>query len=52
MVVMKKVFVARSGTMGKDIVQACAQSGYAVAMMDIDDTMLQKSHGRYQLVIE
>jgi len=40
---MKKVFVVGSGTMGKDIVQVCAQSGYAVAMMDIDESMLNKA---------
>ena len=39
---MKKVFVIGSGTMGSGIVQACAQSGCAVVMADIDRGMLEK----------
>lgn len=32
---LKKIFVAGCGTMGNGIAQACAQSGYEVAMYDI-----------------
>lgn len=40
---MKKIFVVGSGTMGSGIVQACAQSGHVVTIMDINQTMLQKA---------
>ena len=38
-----KVFVVGSGTMGSGIAQACAQAGYNVTMMDIDEVMLDRA---------
>ncbi|MCP4719592.1 MAG: 3-hydroxyacyl-CoA dehydrogenase family protein [Desulfobacteraceae bacterium] len=40
---MEDIFVVGSGIMGKGIAQACAQAGYRVCLMDIDDQMLQKA---------
>jgi 3-hydroxybutyryl-CoA dehydrogenase len=49
---MKKVFVVGSGTMGSGIVQACAQSGYSVVMMDINGVMLEKALRKLQWFFE
>lgn len=39
----KKIFVAGCGTMGNGIAQACAQSGYEVAMYDISAEGLKRA---------
>jgi 3-hydroxybutyryl-CoA dehydrogenase len=40
---MKNIFVVGSGIMGSGIAQVCAQSGYKVSIMDVNDKMLQKA---------
>jgi len=40
---LKKIFVAGCGTMGNGIAQACAQSGYDVAMYDISAEGLKRA---------
>jgi len=37
---IKKIFVVGSGLMGSGITQVCAQAGYQVTMMDIDEAMV------------
>lgn len=39
---IKKIFVVGSGLMGGGIAQVCAQAGYSVTMMDIEDIMIEK----------
>jgi 3-hydroxybutyryl-CoA dehydrogenase len=39
---IKKIFVVGSGLMGGGIAQVCAQAGYSVTMMDIDEEMIKK----------
>ncbi|MBW1735389.1 MAG: 3-hydroxyacyl-CoA dehydrogenase family protein [Deltaproteobacteria bacterium] len=40
---IKKVFVAGSGAMGSGIVQSCAQAGYSVKIMDMDESAVKKA---------
>jgi len=40
---MKKILVIGSGIMGAGIAQACAQSGFHVAMMDVDQEALERA---------
>lgn len=40
---MENIFVAGSGIMGSGVAQLCAQAGYTVSIMDIDDGMLRKA---------
>lgn len=39
---IKKIFIVGSGLMGGGIAQVCAQAGYSVTMMDIEDEMIEK----------
>ena len=43
---MKKVAVIGGGTMGLDIAQVFARSGYDVVVRDINDDIIQKSETR------
>ena len=43
---MKKVVVIGGGTMGLDIAQVFARSGYDVVVRDISDEIIQKSEAR------
>jgi len=45
---MTKVVVVGSGAMGTGIAQVCAQSGYEVTLMDVDESMLRKAVERIQ----
>jgi len=40
---IKKVFVVGAGTMGNGIAQVCAQAGYDVVMMDMNDEILREA---------
>lgn len=40
---MKNIFIVGSGIMGSGIAQVCAQSGYKVCLMDVNNQMLQKA---------
>lgn len=44
--IMKKVVVIGGGTMGLDIAQVFARSGYDVVVRDINDEIIQKSEAR------
>ncbi|MBW2058656.1 MAG: 3-hydroxyacyl-CoA dehydrogenase family protein [Deltaproteobacteria bacterium] len=39
---IKKIFVVGSGLMGAGITQVCAQAGYGVTMMDVEEEIIQK----------
>ena len=39
---INKIFVVGSGLMGSGITQVCAQAGYSVTMMDINEEMIDK----------
>ena len=39
---IRKIFVVGSGLMGSGITQVCAQAGYSVTMMDMDEAMIKK----------
>ena len=43
---MKKIVVIGGGTMGLDIAQVFARSGYDVVVRDINDEIIQKSEAR------
>ena len=49
---MKKIVVIGGGTMGLDIAQVFARSGYDVVVRDINDEIIQKSEARLNKTLD
>ena len=49
---LKSIGVIGAGTMGNGIAQICAQTGYAVTLVDLDDNLLKQARGKFEANLE